>query len=382
MERAVRQEQSALQTRESDLQSQYSALIATQDVEWEGNRVPLVQLQSLYWGPKKSHRLHAWRLEVERRLEDREAIASIWSELLRIRMEETKNSGTGNYYGVRREYLNTFDYTLADFERFGAALEEWVSPVLVRLDEQRRQQLGTRSVRPWDMHVDAWDQRQGVYKGPQSNWAPEAESINLDSRIPHAFAFLANDTIPQAESICRTGPFAEAAAYTLDLLTIDAPGARLRYLERFLMRWTLMVMIDAFERWAYQHPDAGVNPSACSAMWRDLWLLFLPGIDWTGLDKALEPEWQKQSLLFLHPCSAGDRAVAHLAAIQFWANIVKDRDTAVRRFRAALSLGSTARESELFEKAGGRLCLDEPTLRDAVEMVTDEMSALEAEVEG
>ncbi len=60
------------------LTSQYDKLISAQTVHWEGEEVTLSQLSPIAYDADRNKREKAWRLAMERRLLDRDALNKLW----------------------------------------------------------------------------------------------------------------------------------------------------------------------------------------------------------------------------------------------------------------------------------------------------------------
>jgi oligoendopeptidase F len=134
--------------------------------------------------------------------------------------------------------------------------------------------------------------------------------------------------------------------------------------------------MDAFQHWAYTNPDVAVDAAASSAKWAELWLRFMPGVDWSGLEEELAMSWQSIPHFFGWPLSGTEYAVAQMGAVQLWRNALSDGTGALTRFREALSLGNTVPLPELYRVAGAELAFDSVTLREAVALMEHTISTL------
>ena len=65
-----------------------------------------------------------------------------------------KNAGFSNYRDYAFKARARFDYSAADCERFHEAIEREVMPALRELQQERRELLGLKKLRPWDLAVD------------------------------------------------------------------------------------------------------------------------------------------------------------------------------------------------------------------------------------
>lgn len=186
--------------------------------------------------------------------------------------------------------------------------------------------------------------------------------------------------------------FAEVASMSMELLAApyltreeggfysvgDAARARIQHLEAIitLLPWT--VVVDAFQHWAYRHPQEARDLDAIESVWADLIARYMPDVDYSGLERERNNDWQRIPHLFGWPLYFIEYALAQLGAIQIWANARRDQAAAVQRYRAALALGSTATVPELFHAAGAEFAFDEQTLRSAVHLVEGTITELEA----
>jgi len=137
-------------------------------------------------------------------------------------------------------------------------------------------------------------------------------------------------------------------------------------------------VLDSFQHCAYENPPAARLPENCYAAWTDLCGRFMPGVDWSGLEDALKTGWQRKLHIFEEPFYYVEYGLAQLGAVQVWRNALADRPRAVADYRRALSLGGTVPLPQLFATAGARLAFDAGILREAVSLIEQTMSDLEA----
>jgi oligoendopeptidase F len=152
--RIFREANLPLQTEESKLGLDYSKIIGAQTVEWGGKEVTLVQLGPVQHDPDRVKREKAWSLAMERRLQDRDALNSLWNKFLDLRIDQAKNAGLPSYTAYRYQQLHRFDYAPAQAEMFQNAIEQVVVPAAQRIYERKRKALGLEQLRPWDVEVD------------------------------------------------------------------------------------------------------------------------------------------------------------------------------------------------------------------------------------
>lgn len=149
-----RDENLPLLSEDTKLGNAYDEIIGAQTVEWEGKQVTLAQLQPVYLSQERSRREKAWRLVMDRRLDDRQAVNELWVKMMNLRNQVATNAGFADYRAYRWKELLRFDYTPEDCLRFHQAIEQEVVPVTRRMYEKRQQRLGLDTLRPWDLNVD------------------------------------------------------------------------------------------------------------------------------------------------------------------------------------------------------------------------------------
>jgi oligoendopeptidase F len=149
-----RAENVALETEETKLGQQYQKLSGALSVNFRGEERTLVQMGRYLEEPDRATREEAWKLVAERRLKEAATFDQQFDALSKLRGQIAANAGFGNYrdYAFRR--LGRFDYTPADCERFHAAVEATVAPLLRELQADREKKLNVASLRPWDLAVD------------------------------------------------------------------------------------------------------------------------------------------------------------------------------------------------------------------------------------
>lgn len=207
----------------------------------------------------------------------------------------------------------------------------------------------------------------------------------------HAFHAFASSDLPFAPQLESPMEFNEVASMAMELLaapylTADHGGfydvggaarARIEHLESTILFWPYMAVVDAFQQWAYTHPE-GAEPDACDAQWRALVQRFIPAIDFDGLDDVMATGWHRKLHIFNVPFYYVEYGLAQLGAAQVWRNSLTDHPRAVADYRSALRLGGTATLPQLFATAGARFAFDAGTLGEAVGLIERTVTELGA----
>lgn len=139
---------------EHSLNTAYDALAGARTVTWEGKEIPAQALFPFMQSTDLSVRERAWRLRSDRYLQDSDSIFALWTKLLDLRERIASNAGLPDFRAYQWQVMQRFDYTPEDCKAFHAAVKEVAVPVVARIREQRRRDLGVGALRPWDLYCD------------------------------------------------------------------------------------------------------------------------------------------------------------------------------------------------------------------------------------
>jgi oligoendopeptidase F len=206
----------------------------------------------------------------------------------------------------------------------------------------------------------------------------------------HAFHVFETNHLPYIQQLQVTMEFAEVASMSMELLAApylpdkfggfyteqEAARDRVEHLERIILFWPYMAVVDAFQQWAHTHPD-GVDPAACDAKWLDLQQRFMPGVDWSGLEAEMMTGWHRKQHIHRSPFYYVEYGLAQLGAVQVWRNALKDQAASLANYRRALALGGTRSLPELYQAAGAKFAFDAQTLREAVDLIENVIEQLQ-----
>ncbi len=199
----------------------------------------------------------------------------------------------------------------------------------------------------------------------------------------HAFHAFERSELPYSQQRQVGMEFAEVASMSMELLAApylgqeyggyyaerDAARARVEHLERSILFWSYMAVVDAFQHWVYENPSESGEASACDAQWAALWRRFMPEVDWSGLEEELKTGWLNKLHIHTVPFYYVEYGLAQLGAIQVWGNALHDQSGAIAAYRRALSLGGTVPLPALFQAAGARFAFDADILRTAISLM-------------
>ena len=207
----------------------------------------------------------------------------------------------------------------------------------------------------------------------------------------HAFHDFESGKLPYSQQRQYGFEVAEIASMAMELLTAEsltkdkggfyttaqAAQARIQHLESALRFWPYMSVVDGFQHWVYENPEAAKVPANCDAAWGDLWDRYMVGIDYSGFEDIKVTGWHRKLHIHQVPFYYVDYGLAQLAAVQIWGNSLEDHAKALKQYRSFLSLGGTRTVPELFEASGAKFQFDTATLGKAVELMENTILELE-----
>jgi oligoendopeptidase F len=145
-------------------------------------------------------------------------------------------------------------------------------------------------------------------------------------------------------------------------------------LQKDIMFWPYMAVVDGFQHWVYENPEQALEPANCDREWSALYRRFMPVTDWTGFEAELETGWHRKLHIFEVPFYYVEYGLAQMGAFQVWANALADQAAATKAYRAALGLGGTRSLPELYAAAGAKLSFDAATLGRLIELAESKLS--------
>ncbi len=206
----------------------------------------------------------------------------------------------------------------------------------------------------------------------------------------HAFHAFERASLPYYQQRQVNMEFAEVASMAMEFLSspylaqdrggfyakADADRAISEHLERSILFWPYMAIVDAFQHWVYQNPTDSLEPSQCDAYWSTISKKFMPWIDWSGLDEELMTGWQRKLHIHTVPFYYVEYGLAQLGAVQVWGNSLRNQSAAVTSYRKALSLGGTVNLPSLYSTAGAVFSFDPETLKAAADLLMNNLDSL------
>lgn len=143
-----------LQAELSVMQQQYGAIAGKMTVEVSGQEYTLQQAAKFLESHDRKLREEVYRKIQERRLQDKQAMHDLYTQLIHKRNEVAKNAGFANYRDYKFVELGRFDYTKEDCFQFHEAVKLHVLPLIEKIYRKKKEKLQLDTLRPWDTEAE------------------------------------------------------------------------------------------------------------------------------------------------------------------------------------------------------------------------------------
>ncbi len=149
-----REENIPLQAELSVLGQQYGVISGKMSVEVNGHEYTLQQAGKFLESQDRGLREEVYKKIQERRLQDRDALNNLYSQLIAKRHQVSLNAGFKNYRDYKFVELGRFDYTKEECFQFHESVRQHVLPLANLLNEKKRNKLSLETLRPWDTEAE------------------------------------------------------------------------------------------------------------------------------------------------------------------------------------------------------------------------------------
>ncbi len=149
-----REENIPLQAELSVMQQQYGVLSGKMTVTINGEEYTLQQAAKFLESHDRNVREEVYRKINERRLQDKDAMNTLYDQLIEKRNQEALNAGFTDYRDYRFKELGRFDYTKEDCLAFHETVKQHVLPLVNIIYQKKKEKLGLDTLRPWDIDAE------------------------------------------------------------------------------------------------------------------------------------------------------------------------------------------------------------------------------------
>jgi oligoendopeptidase F len=144
----------SLQAELSVLQQQYGAIAGKMTIEVGGQEYTLQQAGKFLESHDRALREKVYRKIQERRLQDKDAMNELYSNLIGKRDQVAKNAGFANYRDYKFVELGRFDYSKEDCYQFHEAVKLHVLPLIEKIYARKKAKLQLDKLYPWDTEAE------------------------------------------------------------------------------------------------------------------------------------------------------------------------------------------------------------------------------------
>lgn len=149
-----REENIALQSELSVMGQQYAVISGKMTVVVDDKEYTLQQAAKFLENPDRMKREEVYYKINERRIQDKETLDSLYTNLIQKRHQVARNAGFENYRDYKFKELGRFDYGKEDCYQFHEAVKEHILPLVNEIYERKRKKLGLDFLRPWDTEAE------------------------------------------------------------------------------------------------------------------------------------------------------------------------------------------------------------------------------------
>lgn len=149
-----REENIPLQSELSVMQQQYGAIAGKMTVEVDGHEYTLQQAGKFLESHDRTLREAVYKKIQERRLQDKQPMHDLYSQLIQKRDQVAKNAGFANYRDYKFVDLGRFDYTKEDCFKFHEAVKLHVLPLIDKIYQKKKEKLKLDVLKPWDTEAE------------------------------------------------------------------------------------------------------------------------------------------------------------------------------------------------------------------------------------
>jgi oligoendopeptidase F len=143
-----------IQAELSVMQQQYGQIAGRMTIEVKGQEYTLQQASKFLEDHDRALREEVYCKMYERRLQDKDTLNDLYTQLIRKRHQIATNAGFGNYRDYKFAEMGRFDYTKEDCFSFHEAVKLHVLPLVRKINQKKKQKLGVDTLRPWDTEAE------------------------------------------------------------------------------------------------------------------------------------------------------------------------------------------------------------------------------------
>ncbi len=406
--------------KENQLSTEYSKLLASAKIEFDGGVYNLSQMGPFLQKPERDTR-HRAQLAVSGFMSKNEvSLDRIYDEMVKIRTEIAHKLGYKNYVQLGYDRLGRTDYNASDVKQYRDQVYEHIVPLAKELADRKAKRIGITDYKSYDLALSfksgnpkpqgdrAWQVEKAVKMydelspetGKFFHRMVDMNVLELDAKpgksgggwctfipkysTPYIFANF-NGTAHDVTVLTHEAGHAFQVYQSKDLIpnyrwpTLEACEIHSMSMEFITWPWMKNFFIQDTEKFKFQHLSSSLTflpygvlvdefqheiyakpemtPDERKAIWRSLEKKYLPYKDY-GDDAFLEKGtyWFRQGHIFSSPFYYIDYTLAQVCAFQYFVKSRENHKSAFASYLALCKLGGSKAFTGLVESAG----LDNP----------------------
>ena len=418
--------------REGDLVNQYTKLIASAQIPFEGEERNLAQMAPFKLSTDDKLRRAAWMAEGQWFHDNGKELDRIYDELVQLRDSMGRKLGHDGYTRLGYDRMQRNCYTEKDVEQFRIAVQNYVVPLCKRIYVEQAKRMGfefplsfadkdlafrTGNPKPAGSPADILTAASKFYTelSPETKefWElmMEREMMDVESRpgkamggyctgiyaakMPFIFANF-NGTAHDAKVITHEAGHAFALYMNLDRVmgmmpSMEACEVHSMSMEFFADRWAELFFGADAKKSCYSHLAECLYliaygtmvdhfqhviyeypefaPAERHQVWMELLGVYMPWVRPDDIPFYGEGHgWQRQSHIYKMPFYYIDYCLAQAVSLQIWAMIQEDVNAAWKTYLSYTKLGGSMVFTDLLKASGLRSPFDPESLRGITEI--------------
>jgi M3 family oligoendopeptidase len=135
---------------ENKLSTEYSKLIASAQIEFEGKKYTLAQLTPFTLSKDRSTREKAYNAKMSFFIKNEKAIDQLFDKLVKVRTKIAKKLGFKNFTELGYVRMARADYNEKDIKVLRQQVQDYIVPLATKLYQKQAKRLGLKSLRYYD----------------------------------------------------------------------------------------------------------------------------------------------------------------------------------------------------------------------------------------
>lgn len=419
--------------KENKLSTEYSKLIASAQIEFDGGTYNLSQMAPFVQSTDRDVR-HRAQLAVSKFFEENEAqLDRIYDDMVKVRTEIAHKLGYENFVQLGYDRFGRTDYNSKDVKGYRDQIYKEVVPLVNELTQRKAVRLGIESPKSYDLALSFlsgnptpkgdrdWmvDIAVNMYHemseqtGKFIDFMVERELLDLDSKpgkqgggyctyipkydSPFIFANF-NGTSHDVDVLTHEAGHAFQVFSSRDQIpdyrwpTMESAEIHSMSMEFLAWPWVNQFFLEDTEKYKFNHLASSISflpygvsvdefqhgvyenpdmtPEERKALWRDIEKKYLPFKDYDD-DAFMEKGtfWYRQGHIFGAPFYYIDYTLAQVCAFQFWVKSQEDHKNAVQEYIELCKLGGSKSFVELIGAAGLQNPFVDGTVKDVIEPI-------------